>query len=194
MTECPNCKRDITSRSISGEEQILCTLKNEGGVQKNLDILPILTEEMYLKAYPEERKSQAFLEFCGEGDIEAIVDILRAEGEEDEEKNAGVDYGILQYQDQIHTMNSGLHVAIQNQRAEVAWLLLLLASTLDISALPPQVINAAENFDLRREDGRSDFDIRGLRDNEGKTAEERATEVGGIWTDWLRTSRLKPNT
>ena len=194
MTECPNCKRDITSRSISGEEQILCTLKNEGGVQKNLDILPILTEEMYLKAYPEERKSQAFLEFCGEGDIEAIVDILRAEGEEDEEENAGVDYGILRYQDQIHTMNSGLHVAIQNQRAEVAWLLLLLASTLDISALPPQVINAAENFDLRREDGRSDFDIRGLRDNEGKTAEERATEVGGIWTDWLRTSRLKPNT
>lgn len=193
MTECPNCKNDLTSPTPSGEQQILCTLKNEGGLQQNLDILPILTEEMYLKAYPEERKCQAFLEFCGEGDIEAIVDMLKGgdEDSDEEEKGSGIDYGLLRYQDQIHTMNSGLHIAIQNQRTEVAWLLLLLASALELSAFPTEVIDAARRLDVERETGKSDPDIRDLRDYEGKTAEERATEIGGVWQEWVNKGRLK---
>ena len=109
----------------SGEQQLLCNLKNEGGLQERLDILPILTEESYLKAYPEERRCRAFLEFCGEGDVEAIVDLLNDDddGEEDEENSSqGAGHGIdvLRYQDQVGSIGSGLHVAVQNQRVEVA--------------------------------------------------------------------------
>ena len=202
VTECPHCKNDLTSPSPSGEQQILCTLKNEGGLQQNLDILPILTEEMYLKAYPEERKCQAFLEFCGEGDIEAIVDMLKEENEdgdeedeedEEEEEGLGIDYSLLRYQDQIHTMNSGLHIAIQNQRTEVAWLLLLLASALELSAFPTEVIDAAKRLEVQRENDEIEPDIRDLRDNEGKTAEERAMEIGGVWLEWVNAGRLKSN-
>ncbi len=177
----------------SGEQQLLCNLKNEGGLQERLDILPILTEESYLKAYPEERRCRAFLEFCGEGDVEAIVDLLNDDdGEEDEEKGAGHGIDVLRYQDQLGSMGSGLHVAVQNQRMEVAWLLLLLASTLQIDQFPADVLQAAQNLGIHREDQSGQIDIRSLQDSQGMTAEERAAGIGGMWTEWLQSGRLKP--
>jgi hypothetical protein len=41
ITRCPNCGKDIASTS-TGTQQVLCTLRNEGGVQENLDILPLI--------------------------------------------------------------------------------------------------------------------------------------------------------
>ena len=195
MNECPNCGIGLTSNSSTGEQQILCNLKNEGGLQERLDILPLLTEEMYLKAYPEERRCQAFLEFCGEGDIEAIVDILNDDGEVNEdggEMPEGKRVDVLRYQDQIRTMNSGLHVAIQNMRTDVAWLLLLLASKLDVSKVPTKVLDAAKNLDLDRDDQTGKVDIRDLRDSEGMTANQRASMLGGIWQEWVASGMLEP--
>ena len=123
MSECPTCGRNLIMTTASSEQQLLCNLKNEGGIQEGLDILPILTEESYLKAYPEERRCRAFLEFCGEGDVEAIIDLLNdsdgEDGEEAPEQGAGYNIDVLRYQDQLGSMSSGLHVAVQNQKIEV---------------------------------------------------------------------------
>ncbi|KAJ4346622.1 uncharacterized protein N0V89_010553 [Didymosphaeria variabile] len=145
ITECPSCGKNIASTSPTGTQQVLCTLNNEGGLQENLDILPLLTEESYLKAYPNERKCRAFLEFCREGDMQAIVGMLQGDNEDsdedededeemaDDDAEGSADVGIdalLRYQDPIGEMQSGLHAAVQAQSREVAWLLLLLASNL----------------------------------------------------------------
>ena len=197
MSECPKCGRNLMTTTPSGEQQLLCNLKNEGGLQERLDILPILTEESYLKAYPEERKARAFLEFCGEGDVEAIVDLLNdGDDEEDDEETSGSNavqkIDILRYQDQIGSMGSGLHMAIQNQRVEVVWLLLLLASTLKMDEFPSAAIQAAQSFGVQREDQSGKADIRSLKNSQGTTAEHRAASIGGIWTEWIRSGRLKP--
>ncbi len=196
MSECPNCGRNLMTATPSGEQQLLCNLKNEGGLQERLDILPILTEESYLKAYPEERRCRAFLDFCGEGDVEAIVDLLNDDdGEEDEESSgqgAGHGIDVLRYQDQVGSMGSGLHVAVQNQGVEVAWLLLLLASTLQLDQFSAEVLQAAQNLGIQREDQSGKTDIRSLQDSQGMTAEQLAAGIGGIWTEWLQSGRLKP--
>ena len=198
MSECPNCGRNLMTTTPTGEQQLLCNLKNEGGLQERLDILPILTEESYLKAYPEERRCRAFLEFCGEGDVEAIIHLLNDggdDGEEDEEstgQGAGHNIDVLRYQDQIGSMDSGLHVAVQNQRMEVVWLLLLVASTLKIDQFPASILQAAQSFEVQRENQSGKADIRSLKDSEGMTAEQRAAGSGGLWTEWLQSGRLKP--
>ena len=46
-----------------------------------MDLLPLLMEESFLQAYPEERRARAFLEFGRVGDVEAIRDWLLGEGE-----------------------------------------------------------------------------------------------------------------
>lgn len=196
MSECPNCGGNLIATTTSGQQQLLCNLKNEGGLQERLDMLPILTEESYLKAYPEERRCRAFLEFCGEGDVEAIVDLLNDgdDGEEDEGPSAlgaGHKIGVLRYQDQIGSMGSGLHVAVQSQRVEVAWLLLLLASTLSIDQFPAAVLQVAQNLGIQRDDQSGKADIRSLKDSQGMTAEQRAAGIGGLWTEWLQSGRLK---
>ena len=198
ISECPNCGRNLITTTPSGEQQLLCNLKNEGGLQEGIDMLPILTEESYLKAYPEERRCRAFLEFCGEGDVEAIVDLLNDgddDGEQDEEgsgQGTSQSIDVLRYQDQLRSMGSGLHVAVQNQRMEVAWLLLLLASTLEMDQLPAAVLQAAQNLEVQREDQSGRVDIRSLKDSHGMTAEQRAAGIGGMWTEWLQSGRLKP--
>lgn len=182
---------------------MLCTLHNEGGRQENLDILPLLTEESYLKAYPNERKCRAFLEFCREGDIQSIVDMLHGdsddEDDEDEEmgdaegeegKEVGID-ALLRYQDPIGDMQSGLHAAVQAQSREVAWLLLLLASNLPLLEFPPEVFQEAEALGIMRGLTEDKTDIRSLRDANGKTAEDLAKDIGGVWvTGWVGNSRL----
>lgn len=198
MSECPSCGRNLITTTPSGEQQLSCNLNNEGGLQERLDILPILTEESYLKAYPEERRCRAFLEFCGEGDVEAIVDLLN-DGDDDGEENdedtgqgSGQSIDVLRYQDQLGSMGSGLHVAVQNQRMEVVWLLLLLASTLKTDQFPASVLQAAQSFELQREIQTGKADIRSLKDSQGMTAEQRAAGIGGLWTEWLQSGRLKP--
>ena len=196
MSECPSCGSNLITTTISGEQQLLCNLRNEGGLQEGVDMLPIITEESYFKAYPEERRCRAFLEFCGEGDVKAIVDTLN-DGEDGEENEisglgAGLSIDILRYQDQIGSMDSGLHAAVQNERVEVAWLLLLLASTLEIEQFPAAVLQAAQHLGIQREDQNGKVDIRSLKDSYGMTAEQRANLIGESWTEWLQSGRLKP--
>jgi hypothetical protein len=182
---------------------VLCTLHNEGGLQEDLDILPLLSEETYLKAYPEDRKSRAFLEFCREGDYNAIIDMLlddevdEDDEDEDEEmgdsdqpgKEVGADR-MLRYQDPIGDMQSGLHAAVQAQSREVVWLLLLLASNLDLKEFPALVFQEAASKGIMRGLTEDKVDIRSLRDASGKTAEDVAKEVGGVWHGWEGTGRL----
>ncbi|MCJ1397900.1 hypothetical protein MMC11_001096 [Xylographa trunciseda] len=178
ITQCPNCSQNIATLSDSGEdEQILCNLRNEGGYQESLDILPLLAEESYLRAYPEERKARAFLEFCREGDFQAVFDLLDDDGEEDEENGAGnlvpMDIAdVLQYQDPLGSLYSGLHTAVISEKVEVIWLLLLIASGLEMHQFPPQVLQAAEELGADRLFGVHSelLDIRTLRDADGQTA------------------------
>jgi hypothetical protein len=202
ITECPNCGKNIASTSSTGAQQVLCNLRNEGGLQEGLDILPLLSEESYLKAYPEDRKCRAFLEFCREGDYKAIIGMLQddevEEDDEDEEmadsdeagnKEVGIDR-MLRYQDPIGDMQSGLHAAVQAQSREVAWLLLLLASNYDLTEFPPLVFQEAASMGIMRGLTEDKVDIRSLRDANGKTAEDVANEVGGVWHGWTGNGRL----
>jgi hypothetical protein len=177
ITECPNCERQISTIK-DGHEEVICSLNNEGGLQENLDILPLLREESYLKAYPDERKSRAFLEFVREGDIEAAIDLLKAEDSEDEDEDEDEDdempqqdaTTILRYQDPLDSMNSALHLAVLNERIEIVWLLLLLASNLESHHFPYEVQAAATQYEIHREDQAGKTDIRTLQDSEGRTA------------------------
>lgn len=182
----------MTAWSTSGELQLLCNITNEGGFQKDLDILPLLTEEAYLKAYPEERRCRAFLEFCREGDTEAIASVVKDEEDDDDEDEGtpATNNDILRYQDPMGGMSSGLHIAIQAQQDRVVWMLLLLASGLSLDQFPPDVHQGAAYLGVVREDQAGKVDIRSLRDAEGRTAEQLAIRIGGIWNDWVRMGRF----
>jgi hypothetical protein len=157
--------------------------------------LPAATEEAYLRTYPEERKGHAFLEFCREGDIDAIIHLVKDEDDlSDEDEAVPEENGeILRYQGTFEGIEgSGLHVAIRYGREDVAWLLLALASALDWSKFPPAVLEAMEGFDLSPKDRREGADIRTLKDSEQRTPKTLAEEVGGVWTSWIQAGRFDP--
>ncbi|MCJ1416200.1 hypothetical protein MMC32_002535 [Xylographa parallela] len=178
ITQCPNCSQNIATVANSGvDEQVLCNLHNEGGLQESLDILPLLAEESYLRAYPEERKARAFLEFCKEGDVQAIFDLLDDDGEEDDGDGAEILVpmeiaDVLQYQDPLGSLYSGLHTAVTSEKVEAIWLLLLIASGLELHRFPPPVLQAAEQLGADRLFGVHSelLDIRTLKDADGQTA------------------------
>lgn len=196
VTECPNCSKPLSSLNARGEQQVICVVRNEGGIQENFDILPSATDEAYLRAYPEERKGHAYLDFCRMGDIDALVHLIQdgSNEEHDSEGSAG-SLDVLRYTGSFEGIEgSGLHVAIRSNQQEVAWLMLLLGSSLDWSEFPPVVMRAMESLGLRKDDRSSKPDIRALKDNEGKTAAVVAKEMGGVWLDWSNSSRLDPPT
>lgn len=93
-------------------------MNNEGGLQEAFDILPILKEESFLKAFPEERKARALLEFCAEGDVGAILDLVKGGEDEDDDfsmdgsdnaEGAAKPIDVLRYQDPTGSMDTGLH-------------------------------------------------------------------------------------
>lgn len=200
ITQCPHCDQGLLSDSPAGQ-QVLVTLHNEGGIQEGLDILPLLTEESYLRAYPEDRICRAFLEICREGDVSAVVDLLKSCDEvddEDEDEDMEDDTPvvkktadeILRYQDPIGDMQSGLHAAVAGGSREVAWLLILLASNLPELDIPALVYQEAASLGVMRSDQTGKVDIRSLRNAEGRSAEQLAAEMGGVWTGWPGTGRL----
>jgi len=207
LSKCPKCSSDITidppgsSTGHNAAPRILVDLHNEGGRQEQIDIFPILQEESYLRAYPEERKCRAFLEFCREGDHRAIVDLLKScnePDEDDDDEEMDVEDAassktpdeILRYQDPIGDMQSGLHAAAANGHREVAWLLLLLASNLPELDFPALVYQEAASLGVMREDQSGKLDIRSLRDAHNRTAEDVAREAGVIWNGWIGNGRL----
>lgn len=204
-SQCPHCSHSIvTPASAAGSaERIVVDLNNEGGLQEGIDIMPILQEESYLRAYPEERKARACLEFCREGDHRAIAELLKScseepeeDGMEDEEMDgeaAGPQKTadeILRYQDPIGDMQSGLHAAAANGHREVAWLLLLLASSYPELEFPALVFQEAAALGVMREDQQEKVDIRSLKDAQGRTAEDVARDAGIVWHGWIGNGRL----
>lgn len=215
--KCPTCGRSIvtyppsTSLVSPGNQtgQLIVDLNNEGGLQIGIDIMPILKEQSYLRAYPEETKCRAFLEFCREGDYRAVVDLLKSTGEDSiaeaddqddivdgeagEEPSRGQKTAdeILRYQDPIGDMQSGLHAAVANGHREIAWLILLLASTYPQLEFPALVYQEAAALGIMRETQEGKVDIRSLRDSHGRTAEDLARQdEGSLWKDWIGNGRL----
>lgn len=215
--KCPACGRSIvthppsTSSVFSSDqtEQIIVDITNEGGLQTGIDIMPILKEENYLRAYPEETKCRAFLELCREGDYRAVVDLLKSTSEgivanaDDWDETMDHDSGeepsrgektadeILRYQDPFGDMQSGLHAAVANGHREVAWLLLLLASKFPELEIPALVYQEAATLGVMREPQEGKVDIRSLRDSHGQTAEDVAMQgAGASWNGWIGNGRL----
>lgn len=147
--------------------------------------MPQLSEEGYLKAYPEERRARAFLEFCRQGDLEATLDVLQ---DDDEEDDLATD--VLRYQDQLSEMQSTLQAAILGGNQDIAWLLLYLASDLPLDQFPSDLVQQAQTIGLHRGDTVGKADVRALKDLSGRTAEQIASEVGGPWRGWIGNGRL----
>ncbi|KAF4551442.1 Hypothetical protein D9617_13g099410 [Elsinoe fawcettii] len=72
---CPKCGWDISIPTAAGT-QVLVNIENEGGAQENENIYPLIQEENYLRAHPQERICHSFLELCREGDSD-IADVAR---------------------------------------------------------------------------------------------------------------------
>ena len=145
-----------------------------------------------MRTYPEERIGHAFLEFCREGDIDAIVHLIKdAELNDAEEDGEKVD--IRRYQGTFEGIEgSGLHVAIRYNQEEVAWLMLALGSSLDWAKFPPQVLQAMKEMNLSKGDRKTGIDVRSLQDSEGRTPAALAQEIGGGWSAWCNSGRLLP--
>lgn len=143
-----------------------------------------------MRTYPEERLGHAFLEFCREGDIDALVHLIKdAELNDAKEESGKVD--VLRYQGTFEGIEgSGLHVAIRYNQEEVVWLMLVLGSSLDWSQFPPQVLQAMELLNLSKDDRKVGIDLRSLKDSEGRTAAALAQEMGGVWSSWCESGRL----
>ncbi|CAH0059288.1 unnamed protein product [Clonostachys solani] len=163
---------------------ILARYTNEGGVDPSLDILPSITEEAYLASHPETQPARAFHVMCGEGDPEAIVELLSSLSDTDDEEELGV-LSVLRYQDPLAGMKSALHLAVERGQQEVAMLLLWLCSTANTESFPEASRQIVESAGLGRLSVGSDGDIRGLKDSRGLTAVELARQAQVLWAGFF---------
>lgn len=191
--KCPSCDTSIaslvaSSSSSASGARVPTRYHNEGGIQENLDILPLVTEEAYLDEHPEARPARAFMIMCAEGDIMGVHDLLGAV--EDDEDGEGLSAKpILRYQDPLDDMRSGLHVAVEKGQEEIIWLLLWLASTLPTNVFPEQMIQMAGTMRVGRDTADGE-DIRSLRDVEGRLASDLARSTGNILLTELLSANL----
>lgn len=116
---------------------------------------------------------------CGEGDVTGIVELLKAI-EEDSDEGDMSPTDLLRFQDPLDGLKTGLHVAIERSQQEAVWLLLWLASSLPTHAFSQEVVQAAQTMDAGRETAEG-VDIRNLKDEQGRTAEDVAGDAGGVW-------------
>lgn len=187
-TQCPNCAHELsvpTQQSGAADAQILCTVNNEGGQQTGVDLLPRLREEHHLRQHPEQRKGMAFLGLCEEGDVPDIIELLYGDEADDDDDTPSMSADqILRFQNPLGDSSSGLHVAVKSGSREVAWMLLLLASTLPEMDFPALVYQEAGHLGVMRKEQSGLVDIRTLRDSQGRTAADLANSSGVVWTGW----------
>ncbi|KAL2071367.1 hypothetical protein VTL71DRAFT_12602 [Oculimacula yallundae] len=198
---CPYCQNTIVSTAsgpsatnsvlpqASSQPQIITRYHNEGGIQENLDILPLITEEAYLDANPAARPARAFMTMCGEGDVAGVVELLKALEEEPDEGDMSPSE-LLRFQDPLDGMKTGLHVALERSQQEAVWLLLWLASSLPNHAFPDEVAQAAESLEAGRETA-AGVDIRDLKDEQGRVGEDVAKAMGNEWGGLLTAGILR---
>lgn len=172
--------------------QILTHYTNEGGIQENLDIHPLITEEAYLDANPSARPARAFMVMCSEGDTSGILELLQTVREEHEDGSSTISPAdLLRFQDPLDRMQSALHLAVENGQQEIVWLLLWLASNLPDDQFPAEAIRIAESVNVSRQTGASGIDIRSLRDTQGQTAGAISNAMGGTWAALLQSGIIK---
>ena len=186
---CPSCNKSIAALSTP-QFKVLTRYHNEGGIQENLDIYPLINEEAYLVANPNARPARAYITMCAEGDVTGIVELLNAV-EEDSDEGDLTPSEVLRYQDPLDGMKSGLHVAMEKEKEDVVWLLLWLASQLPSNAFPEDVSRIAETLGAGRDTAPQGSDIRSIRDEDGNTAGDVARRMGGgMWNGLLGTGIL----
>jgi hypothetical protein len=181
---CPSCNTSVAMASVSAQQlQVLTKYHNEGGIQVDLDILPLIKEEAYLDANPAARPARAFITMCGEGDVGGIVELLKAIDDDPDEEDMPTT-ALLRYQDPLDGMKTGLHIAIEKSQQESVWLLLWLASGLPTASFPDEVLQATGAIGAGRETAQGP-DIRSLRDEQNRTARDVAGTMGHQWADLL---------
>ncbi|CZR60505.1 uncharacterized protein PAC_10401 [Phialocephala subalpina] len=202
---CPACQNSIVSTTpgpsstnrllpqSSPQPFILSRYHNEGGIQENLDILPLITEEAYLEANPSKRPARAFMIMCAEGDVTGIVELLKNlqedgmdEDDEEEEEEDGEKMKpgeVVRWQDPLDGGKTGLHVALEKGQEEAVWLLLWLGSGIETGVFPQEVVHAAETMEAERnlgEAGKGE-DVRGIRDEAERTPGDVVRNMGSAW-------------
>jgi hypothetical protein len=120
--------------------------------------------------------------------MELLGSADNAEGEDEDESMSPAE--TLRYQDPLDGMKSALHVAIEKSQEEVVWLLLWLASKLDSSVFPRELVVAAQGMGAGRELATAGSDIRELQDGQGLNAEQFAMRIGGSWNSLLESGVL----
>ncbi|KAH7630304.1 hypothetical protein B0T09DRAFT_374489 [Sordaria sp. MPI-SDFR-AT-0083] len=170
---------------------IFCQYHNEGGLQSSLDILPALTEEAYLSSNPSARPARAMHTMASEGDFAGIIELLTdvaASDPSDEDGSAGITPSeLLTFRDPLNEGKTALHLAVENGREEVFWLLLWLGSGLPTEVFPPEVVQVANGVGVgeRREQVGQEEDVRWVRDERGRGVKEVCAEVGGRWGEYM---------
>ncbi len=120
---------------------------------------------------------------CSEGDVGGIIELVKAIGEDPDEGDMSPSE-LLRFQDPLDEGKTGLHVAIEKGQQEAVWLLLWLASGLQSQFFPQEVLQAAQEMGAGRETAEG-VDIRGLRDEQQRAAEEVASGLGNTWASLL---------
>jgi len=126
---------------------------------------------------------------CAEGDVSGIIELLKDIDENEDEESMSL-AEILRFQDPLTSMKTGLHVAIERMQQEAVWLLLWLASGLNTQVFPEEVSQAAEAMGASR-DTAGGIDIRSLRDEQERTAEDAAGSMGNSWAGLLGAGVLR---
>ncbi|KAL8388328.1 hypothetical protein RB595_009306 [Gaeumannomyces hyphopodioides] len=202
--KCPSCGGYLPTNQAgpsatnsvfpaSQDVAIVTRYESEGGVQENYNILPDVTEEAYLLTHPEFRPAHAFHSMCAEGNAEELLAIIADvdspadDYDGDDDGAGGLTVGqLLRYQDPLDDMKSPLHVAVEKNQAQVALLLLYMASGLPEDSFPGDALEVAKGLGLRRPTLPSpEDDIRALKDANGRTAEEYAYQAGGPWIQFI---------
>ncbi|PHH63089.1 hypothetical protein CDD81_6334 [Ophiocordyceps australis] len=194
--KCPSCHTYLPDKPVLPsnsspvpppvlEASIYALYSNEGCHDENVDLLPSIKEEAYLQKNPEARPARALHVMCTEGDVQGMIEMLHdLDGQE-------TDIGsILSYQDPLSNMKSGLHLALENGRQDVAWILLWMGSAADVNRFPVNVRQTAELMGLGRLDVHPRKDLRELKDGQGRLAQDVARQNPEVWTALLETGVL----
>ena len=124
---------------------------------------------------------------AAEGDFAGIIELLSdvAASDEDEE-HAITPSELLTFRDPLNEGKTALHLAVENGREEVFWLLLWLGSGLPNEVFPAEVVQVAHGVGVgeRRAEVSRDEDVRWVRDERGRSVKEVCGEVGGRWAEF----------
>ncbi|KAK3342867.1 hypothetical protein B0H65DRAFT_527156 [Neurospora tetraspora] len=202
---CPSCNTYLPTNSSSSSSNqpsvpisatnpilptssglaILTQYHNEGGLQSSLDILPALTEEAYLSSNPSARPARAMHTMASEGDFAGIIELLTDVAASEDEETTITPSELLTFRDPLNEGKTALHLAVENGREEVFWLLLWLGSGLPTEVFPAEVVQVANGVGVgeRRAEVGAEEDVRWVRDERGRSVKEVCGEVGGRWAE-----------